>query len=129
MMKYLFGLIAGVCLLFATVGCEDIGVQPVDSGRLAWQYSGKHVVAFTIEGCRQCKADKPDLAQLQAAGVDVINVDANEHPELCREYKIPDRYPCYMVIEDGVVQYKVFTIANLLMVLKILLWIAGIVLL
>jgi hypothetical protein len=120
-------LLIALCLLVSCIGCDLPTKAAPQPAAYAWESSGRHVLAFTIPGCKQCTLDKPKLRELVNAGVDVIEVDGTKHPELVRKYKSSNGYPEYVVLEDGQVKSRSFTVTALITSLKILLWIASVI--
>jgi thiol-disulfide isomerase/thioredoxin len=59
------------------------------------------VLAFTAKWCPACQRDKPRLEELRRQGVNLTEIDADEHPELIRKHRIK-QLPTYIVLEDGV---------------------------
>jgi thiol-disulfide isomerase/thioredoxin len=116
-------LLALVCL-FCIAGCEyqPQPATPVASPTpISWQTEGKHVLAFTLETCGQCKADKPQLEQLRDSGIDVIEIygDHESDRELVAKYKSNNKYPEYVVLEDGEVKARSLSIATIFVILHV----------
>jgi len=81
-------LFAAMCWIM--LGCEQ-AAQPQKT----------EILAFTAKWCGYCKADKPCLIANQMAGIDVIQVDVDERPDLVRKYGIR-KVPSYVVLfPDG----------------------------
>lgn len=111
--------------LAAVIGCQPAGHQP----HYRWEGHGRYVVAITSPGCGQCHKDMPTVRAMNGQnGIRVIEINGDEHPEICRQYGVT-QYPTYLVFEDGELLHKVFTLKNLVMALKFLFWIASIFLL
>lgn len=60
-----------------------------------------HVLAFTAKWCAACRRDKPQIEELRRQGVKITIIDADEQPQLLKEYRIKS-LPTYIVYEDGV---------------------------
>ena len=120
-MNRLFILLVALCCIS---GCKS-ATTPESANE--WQYSGRHVVAFSIENCGQCKADGPQLDQLQSAGIDVVRINADEQPEFAAAYGV-SRYPTYLVIEDGEIQSRSASLVVVIGFLKAAYWVASLIL-
>jgi thiol-disulfide isomerase/thioredoxin len=118
--------IAFLLCMVAVVGCEY--QTPTDASNSTadqWRTSGRHVVAFTLKSCGQCRRDKPQLTQLQSQGVDVVSVDGDERPDLVREYQVTE-YPTYLAVDDGQIKSRSVSIAIIVATLKAIYWIASV---
>lgn len=126
MKRFLLTLIA----LVVFAGCEYTPVAPVvivnqpAPRQHSWEDHGRHLVVFTIKSCPQCRADAPQVDKIEKAGVDVIHIDADEHPELAKKYGAT-RFPTYIAIEDGEVKGKSLSVAAIITILRALLWVAS----
>jgi len=58
------------------------------------------VIAFTATWCGPCKAAKPYLVQVEAAGVEVQIVDIDQNLELARQYGVTS-VPTFFVYVCG----------------------------
>ena len=81
-------------VIFCTAGCAEI-----TPGRE--QPANIQVFAFTANWCMACRQDKPYLEQLRQAGLKIITIDADRHPELLDRYGV-NLLPTYIVLEDGI---------------------------
>lgn len=60
-----------------------------------------HVLAFTAKWCSACKRDKPQIEELRRRGVKITMIDADEQPQLLKDYQVKS-LPTYIVYEDDV---------------------------
>jgi len=87
------------CLLLAIValtllaGCENPPREQRGCVR-------PKVIAFTATWCDPCKAAKPYLVQVEAAGVEVQIVDIDENPDMARQYGVTS-VPTFFVYVCG----------------------------
>ena len=58
------------------------------------------VIAFTATWCGPCKAAKPYLVQVEAAGVEVQIVDIDQNPDMARQYGVTS-VPTFFVYVCG----------------------------
>ncbi|MHB8107847.1 MAG: thioredoxin family protein [Candidatus Cryosericum sp.] len=73
-------LCLAIVALMLLVGCEEAPRAP---GCVR-----PKVVAFTASWCNPCRAAKPVLVQIEAAGVDVQIIDIDAQPVLARQYGV-----------------------------------------
>jgi thiol-disulfide isomerase/thioredoxin len=125
-MKSILYMLCGLVLLAALVGCEQ-PLSPAVTPHYPWEAAGRHVVAFKSETCPPCKAQRPQLMQLEKQGIDVHEVDVYEQREIADEYDVR-RVPEYLVFENGVQIERVQSVTALLIALKALMWILSILL-
>jgi len=59
------------------------------------------VLAFTAKGCPVCKRDKPQIEEMRRRGVKITTIDADEQPELVKQYRVKS-LPTYIVYQDDV---------------------------
>lgn len=125
--RMLLILIAVFCLS----GCDDrqyeFDASPAVSSEVEHWDVGRKVLAFSVPGCGACERDKPKLAEIRRQGVPqglgVVEIDATEYPELAEHLGV-DKYPTYVVVEDGEVRGFTDTLKIVLKVLKIAFMIA-----
>lgn len=110
-------------------GCADFGASEYEAPAPAglstdvagWDV-GRNVLAFTHPDCAPCREARPMLENIRRQsipqGVDVIEVDATEHPELVERFGVK-RYPTYVLVEDGEVRGIADNIKLLLKLLKL----------
>jgi len=92
MTRCLLPVIAALVLLL--VGCEN--QSPLEQHGC----TQPRVIAFTAAWCGPCKAAKPYLVQVEAAGVEVEIVDIDENPEMARRYGVTS-VPMFLVYVCG----------------------------
>jgi thiol-disulfide isomerase/thioredoxin len=119
------GVFVSLLGLLVLTGCDELGSNTAP--RYAWEQPGRYVVAFTCDGCHACERDKKHYGELRATGVEVIEINADQYPQIAAEYGIA-RYPTYCVFEDGQLIEKATSWTALLVVLKALFWIASLLL-
>ena len=73
-----------VVLLALIAGCE----QPQAPLPPSHPCERPVMLVFTAAWCGPCQAQKPLVAQIAAAGVDVRVYDVDENPEMARKYDI-----------------------------------------
>jgi thiol-disulfide isomerase/thioredoxin len=73
-----------VVLLALVAGCEQ-SQAPVPPGHPCER---PMMLVFTAAWCGPCQAQKPLVAQIASAGVDVRVYDIDESPEMARKYDI-----------------------------------------
>lgn len=119
----LLGTLLGLGAALAVTGCdvrENYPQELADAPRFAADDTdGVQVLAFTADWCGACQRDKPQLAKLQDAGVNVRSVDADAEPNMLKRHRVT-RLPTYVVLEDGVEQHRTGDIVALLKILKTL---------
>lgn len=121
-------VLALALLLVGLTGCEQPAAVD-NSPHYAWEQSGRHLLAFTCKGCMECQRDKRHFAKLREGGLDIIEIDREKYPELIARYHVPNQYPYYVALEDGVVKAHAFSLATILVILKALVWVLSFVLL
>ena len=92
MVRCLLPVIAALALLLASRENQP----PLDQHGCA----PPKVIAFTTAWCGPCKAAKPSLVQMKAAGVQVEIVDIDQNPDLARQYGITS-VPTFLVYVCG----------------------------
>lgn len=83
-----------LALLPLLLGCENPQSNP-NRGRIR-----PKVIVFTASWCVPCRAAKPILVRIEAAGVEVQVVDIDANPELARKYGVTS-VPTYFVYVCG----------------------------
>jgi thioredoxin 1 len=95
-MKYLIALVAMIVLAGSTLA---VAAERTDA--LPSQDTSIRVMAFTAKWCEQCQRDKADLKKLREQGVEIIEIDVDNDPEMADRYGV-SRVPIYVVEKDGV---------------------------
>lgn len=113
-------------MLLAAGAIALAGCAPEVADVQSWD-QGRKVLVFGTADCYYCQRDKPLVekmrARLAGEGVEVIEIDGDEHPELARQFGV-DRYPTYVVCEDGEVRGFTTNIKRLFTIIKIIFFIA-----
>jgi thioredoxin 1 len=89
-----------VLLSFAILlaGCVQETEQPPGSTRT--------LVVFSATWCGPCQRDKPTIAHVKQAGVDVIEYDVDRDQEVADSYSVTT-VPLYIVVDsDNCVMYR-----------------------
>jgi thiol-disulfide isomerase/thioredoxin len=81
MIRRLFLALVVLCVL---VGCE----QPQPPTPPNGPCQRPVLLVFTASWCGPCKEQKPLVAQIEAAGVDVRIYDVDENPAMARQYGV-----------------------------------------
>jgi len=98
--------------LMLLAGCEgvviDLGDKPETQVKPARKPKSApkinidiHVLAFTAKWCPACKRDKPQIEEMRRRNVKVTVIDADEQPQLLKEYRVKS-LPTYIVYQDDV---------------------------
>ena len=111
--------------LLILVGCTATAVKSSRQPLPAPQPlpANLEILVFSSKTCPACLRDKPQVDQMRRQGVQVTEIDTDEHPELVRQYRIRT-LPTYVVLKDGVEIQRtgdIFLILSIIsLVLKIL---------
>lgn len=104
-------LLAAILAAIFISGCEE-QAEP--------QTNAPQVLAFTATWCEPCKAAKPHLQSIKAAGIAVTEYDIDERPDLAQSYNIRS-VPTYIVYDaNGRQVERTSDIRSVLKLLRIL---------
>ena len=93
---FLLGL--GVVLALI-VGCEPNCPAPIPPKHQQGCTPPK-VIAFCADWCGPCQQAQPTLRWLEQQGIEVVHVNVDQQPEMCRQYGVTS-YPTFFVYVCG----------------------------
>ena len=109
MIRRLFVVFAALCLL---AGCEQ-PQAPVPPGPCVRPV----MLVFTASRCGPCKAQKPLVVQIAAAGVDVRVYDVDAEPEVARKYGVTAT-PTYILYICGRKPFRTNNAGDVLVIIS-----------
>lgn len=89
----LFGLTVALTML---MGCEPTAPAPTPPQREE-SCTPPKVLAFCATWCGPCQRAQPTLAWLAKHGVEVVHIDVDQRPELCKQYGVTS-YPTFFLV-------------------------------
>ena len=91
---FLLGLAVVLTML---LGCKSAAPAPLPPTPHEEGCLPPKVIAFCATWCGPCQRAQPTLAWLAKHGIEVIHVDVDQQPEMCRQYGVTS-YPTFFVV-------------------------------